>query len=144
VYDLDPETDGEFDVVLCGALLLHLRDPVLALERMRGVCRRWLVLVEALDPVLDVMVPWVPAARFHPERDEWWRVNAAGLRRLVETAGFAVVQTGPRFLVPLGPGGPPDHLLSRWAGLAARRPGHRGLLFRALLAAPRPPVDAGP
>ena len=38
VYDLDPERDGRFDVVVCGSLLLHLRDPVRALEAIRGVC----------------------------------------------------------------------------------------------------------
>src|SRR5437879_6388888 len=55
IYDLDPDVDGQFDVVLCGSLLLHLRDPVRALERVREVCRGELVLVETLDPLLDVV-----------------------------------------------------------------------------------------
>src|SRR5207302_7668476 len=32
VYDLTESTAGRFDVVFCGALLLHLTDPVRALE----------------------------------------------------------------------------------------------------------------
>ena len=37
-YDLGPSEVGEFDVVVCGSLLLHLWDPVRALESMRSVC----------------------------------------------------------------------------------------------------------
>ncbi|MFN2464901.1 MAG: class I SAM-dependent methyltransferase [Candidatus Dormibacteria bacterium] len=104
VYDLDPADVGRFDVVLCGALLLHLRDPVRALERMREVCAGELVLVECLDPVLDLLARGIPAARFAPGRDQWWRANLAGLRRMVEVAGFEVTWSGGRFLTPFGPG----------------------------------------
>src|SRR5262249_15012822 len=31
VYDLAPETVGEFDLVFCGSLLIHLTDPIRAL-----------------------------------------------------------------------------------------------------------------
>jgi tRNA (mo5U34)-methyltransferase len=141
-YDLDPERDGTFDVVLCGALLLHLRDPVRALEAMRSVCSGWLVLVEAVDPLLEVVARRQPAARLRPASDEWWRVNSAGLCQLAATAGFRVEQVGRRFLVPHGKGAPPDHRLSPLAGFLAGRPGHRGLLTRAILAGPRPPHDA--
>ena len=34
-YDLTPERVGEFDVVVCGSLLLHLRDPLRALAAIR-------------------------------------------------------------------------------------------------------------
>lgn len=142
-YDLDPDADGSFDVVLCGALLLHLRDPVRALEAMRSVCHGCLLLVEAVDPVLEVVLPRVPAARLRPEWDEWWRVNSAGLATMAVTAGFRVVETGPRFIVPHGPGAPRDHKLSALAGALGGRPGRRGLLTRALRAEPRPPHDAG-
>jgi tRNA (mo5U34)-methyltransferase len=138
VYDLDPDADGRFDTVLCGALLLHLRDPVAALERMRSVCSGSLLLVESVDPVLEMRAHRVPAARFHPEPDEWWRVNTAGLMSLVDTAGFRIVEIGRRFLVPHGPGAAPGHRLSALAGVLAARPGRRGLLTRALRAEPRP------
>ncbi len=40
IYDLTPEwTDGPVDVVLCGTILQHLRDPTAALERMRDDAR---------------------------------------------------------------------------------------------------------
>jgi tRNA (mo5U34)-methyltransferase len=142
VYDLDPSNHGVFDVVLCGALLLHLRDPVLALERMRAVCRGALVLVEAIDERLEVVSARWPAARVKPWVDQWWRVNTAGLMVLVHAGGFRVTATGRRFIMPLGPGAKPGSRQSRLAGIVAGRPGRRGVLMRAVTAVPRPPDDA--
>jgi len=138
VYDLDSSNDGRFDVVFCGALLLHLRDPVRALEAMRGVCRGALVLVETIDPYIDLLATRVPAARFHPDWDQWWRVNSAGLVDMTRTAGFDVEWLSKRFLVPYG-GGNDDAAPARVHTVAARRLSGRGILHRALRAVPRPP-----
>jgi tRNA (mo5U34)-methyltransferase len=140
VYDLEESTAGLFDVVFCGALLLHLAEPVRALERMRSVCRGELVLVEHLDPYLELVAPRTPSARFSPDWDQWWRANSAGLEMLVQRAGFEIAAVGPRFLVPYGPGAPryPWRTTALHA-IAARRPTGRGLLFRSLRATPRAP-----
>ena len=142
VYDLDPAVDGTFDVVVCGALLLHLRDPVRALEAMRSVCSGTLVLVEVIDPVLEVAARRVPAARLHPARDEWWRVNTRGLQELVNVAGFSIRSTSKRFLTPFGPGVAAGHRLPLLSGLLAGDLKGRGLVTRVVTAEPRPPVDA--
>ena len=40
IYEATPEAlGGRFDLILCGSVLVHLRDPVLALERMAALCR---------------------------------------------------------------------------------------------------------
>ena len=141
VYRLDPEIHGTFDVVFCGALLPHLRDPVAALEAMRSVCSGQLVLVEALDPFLDIVSRRRPAAVVHPNRDQWWRVNSAGLCQLTELAGFKVDWVGPRFLIPWGPGAPKNKRSERMHAVATGRPFQRsGMLYRALVASPRPPA----
>lgn len=44
VYDLNPERFGLFDIVFCYGLLYHLRHPLLALERIRGVCCDFVVI----------------------------------------------------------------------------------------------------
>ena len=137
IYDLDPEVDGQFDVVLCGSLLLHLRDPVRALERVREVCRGELVLVETLDPLLDVVARRVPASRLAPDWDQWWLMNRAGLCRLTEISGFEVVWLGERFLVPFGPGAPATSKFGRMHAVAARQPRGQGQLHVALRARPR-------
>ena len=140
VYELDPELHGRFEVAFCGALLLHLRDPVRALESIREVCSGELVLVEHLDPVLELLAPRVPAARVAPEGDQWWRANSAGMVELLQRAGFALTWVGPRFLVPHGPGWP--NRRSAIDSLAARSLRGRGALHRVFRARPRPPVDA--
>jgi tRNA (mo5U34)-methyltransferase len=103
VYDLDPLIHGRFDVVFCGTLLVHLRDPVRALERMRAVCAGELVLVECIDAFLDMIARWVPCARFNPASEQWWRLNRAGLLRVLGVAGFEVLWASRRFHTPFGP-----------------------------------------
>jgi tRNA (mo5U34)-methyltransferase len=141
VYDLDPEVHGRFDVVFLGALLLHLRDPVRALERIREVCRGDLLVLETIDPYLDLVARRRPSARLRAERgDEWWLVNGAGLVAMITLAGFHVEWVGRRILVPFGDGvtSPPRANL---AGVAARRPGAKGALHLPLRARPRPPAS---
>jgi hypothetical protein len=102
------------------------------------VCRGALVLVETVDPLIDLMATRVPAARFHPDWDQWWRVNSAGLVEMTRVAGFDVEWLSKRFLVPYGPGNsdPPP---ARVHTLAARRLTGAGILHRALRAVPREP-----
>jgi tRNA (mo5U34)-methyltransferase len=136
VYDLDPDVDGQFDVVFCGALLLHLRDPLRALEAMRTVCRGELVLAETVDPFLDIVAKGRPAARFHPDWDQWWQVNSAGLVEMVTVAGFEMQSISKRILLQFGAGStdaPPPWLNS----LVTLQPRRRGVALRALRARPR-------
>lgn len=130
VYDLDAEDIGHFDLIYLGSLLIHLRDPVRALERVRSVCADQLIVVDGIDLLLSLLVPRVPLARLDGQgRPWWWYSNAAGLVRMVEAAGFDVV-VGPRKLfIPSGPDRKaarlrPRHLLSRHgreALIAARK-----------------------
>jgi tRNA (mo5U34)-methyltransferase len=107
VYDLSPELVGEFDVVYCGSLTLHLRDPVGALAAIRSVCRELLVYEDAIDVAMTRARRRTPTAVFDGRgRPWWWKLNAAALVRVAESAGFDVV-TGPiRFDLPYGAGGP--------------------------------------
>lgn len=103
VYDLDPDVHGSFDFVYLGSLLLHLRDPILALERVRSVCDGELVVTDAVDISMSLVWRGKPAATLDGRgRPWWWKPNAAALRRMVESAGFDVLE-GPRSLyVPFG------------------------------------------
>ena len=136
VHDLDPSIHGRFDVVFSGTLLVHLRDPVHALERMREVCTGELLLVECVDARLDVLTRRSPCARFAPAPDQWWRVNRAGLLALVSAAGFEVVWTSRRFHTAFGPAvtGSPGRRPTRRAGHA--------VLARLLRAFPTVPLFA--
>ena len=103
VYDLDPETVGEFDFVYLGSLLIHLRDPVRAVERVRSVCRGTLLVVDNIDIALTLRHPRRPVAALDGVgRPWWWKLNLAGLVRVVEAGGFRVLQSPTRFWMPPG------------------------------------------
>jgi tRNA (mo5U34)-methyltransferase len=105
VYDLDPDSIGTFDFVYVGSLLLHLRDPVRALEKVRGVCAGRMALVDAIDPVLTRLHPRRPVANFDGfGRPWWWKPNVAALERIVESAGFELLERPKRLNLPHGPG----------------------------------------
>src|SRR4051812_26142015 len=57
VYDLDEAEVGMFDLVYLGSLLVHLRDPVRALERLRAVCKETLIVVDGIDLPLSLLLP---------------------------------------------------------------------------------------
>lgn len=113
-YDLTPEGLGTFDVVVCGALLLHLRDPVLALEAMRSVCSGRLLLTNQVALRLSLLRR-SPVASFGGRGDlgQWWVPNPCANREMVESAGFAIERESRVYAVPFGPGHAPRRLHSR-------------------------------
>jgi tRNA (mo5U34)-methyltransferase len=141
IYDLNVDTVGLFDVVYVGSLLVHLRDPVRALERVRAVCRRTLVVVDGVDLALTVRSPRTPSFRLDGQgRPWWWYPNLRGLRQLVQAAGFTPT-AGPRLLfVPPGEGWRP----SRRAIKAARTREGRYHLTAAWLGDPHGALVAAP
>lgn len=103
-YDLDPEVHGTFDFVYVGSLLLHLRDPVRALDAVRRVCSGTLLLCDAVDRRLSLMHPRLPVSHLDGVgRPWWWRPNEAGLRAMVRAAGFVEERSPVRVSMPPGP-----------------------------------------
>lgn len=142
VYDLDPAQVGIFDVVYVGSLLLHLRDPVRALERVHAVCGGEVVVVDAIDLWLTSLLPRRPVATLDGRgRPWWWKPNLAGLVRMVEDAGFRLTQRPRRLYMPRGSGQPspplrPRTLASR-AGREAILLARKGDPHAAIRAVPR-------
>jgi len=104
VYDIDTDL-GQFDLVFCGDLFVHLKDPATAAERMRAVCRGSAVVA---NPVKRF---WFAGRKPMAELDgidefQWWVTNSAGLQRLLLAAGFARVEVGREFELPATSGGP--------------------------------------
>lgn len=93
VMDLSPERLGSFDVVLFLGVLYHLRDPLLALERVASVTRDLLVL----ETVVDMVGMRRPAAAFYPDRElnndptNWWGPNHAAVCGMLRSVGFTRV-----------------------------------------------------
>jgi len=102
-YDLSPEL-GTFDFVFCGDLLLHLKDPITPIERIRSVCTGSAVIV---NPIKKFRFQ---GRRALAELDgidhfEWWVTNLEGLVRIARAAGFARVEPSEPFELPFRTGG---------------------------------------
>jgi tRNA (mo5U34)-methyltransferase len=103
IYDATPERLGMFDLVFCGVVLLHLRDQLLALERLAGVCKDRFIIGEEYDR-LTSLLPF-PASRYLADRDKavvFWLPARKTWRRMLWTAGFDRVEEHTRFRVKLG------------------------------------------
>jgi tRNA (mo5U34)-methyltransferase len=145
IYDLDPEAVGSFDCVYLGSLLLHLRDPIRALERVRSVLRPTgrLLSVDAIDMELTVRHPRRPIAELDGlGRPWWWKPNLAALARMIEVGGFDIIEKSPPIYLKPGRGQPlpgwKPSLLRTAAGRDLLLTKWRGAAHAAILAAPRP------
>jgi tRNA (mo5U34)-methyltransferase len=98
IYDADPaQLGGTFDLVFCGSVLIHLRDPMLALERMAALSHDRLILADEYSRRLA----WLPfaAAEFRGETpwSTWWRPSPRAWLAMVRCAGFEDVRSHGRF-----------------------------------------------
>jgi tRNA (mo5U34)-methyltransferase len=110
VYDLSPEAVGEFDVVVCGTLLLHLQEPLRALTAIRSVCRGEFLCTNQIELGLTLLHPRSALARLDgaSRQVQWWLPNAAGHRRMLRVAGFEIVRESGLYAVRFGPAHTPS------------------------------------
>jgi tRNA (mo5U34)-methyltransferase len=100
IYRALPEDLGTFDLVFCGTVLIHLRDQLLALERIANLCDGLLISAEEYDRAAG-LVPF-PVARYRADRDAdvvFWQPSARTWRRMMWTAGFGDVKEHGRFMM---------------------------------------------
>lgn len=145
IYDLSPEVIGTFDVITCGTLLLHLRDPIRALEAVRGVVKSSgrLLSVEQIELWLTLVGRGRPLYKLSGSGGfcQWWQANSAGHARMLYSAGFKILDRSKPFVVRFNKHPKPDHrprnVAEAIARLAMTRDAHPGVFHRAVLGAPR-------
>jgi tRNA (mo5U34)-methyltransferase len=121
IYDATPEAvGGPFDLVFCGSVLIHLRDPMLALERMAGLCAGQLIFADEYSRRLA----WFPSggAEFRAETpwSTWWRPAPKTWLAMVRCAGFEDVRRHGRFAMKFRAGrGNVPHVVIHARGVAA-------------------------
>lgn len=76
-----PISSGTADILLSSQVLEHVEEPVQYLEES------WRVLKQGGLLILSTHGVW----RFHPDPHDYWRWTSSGLRRIVENAGFTVL-----------------------------------------------------
>jgi tRNA (mo5U34)-methyltransferase len=94
IYDLDPESIGTFDFVHAGDILLHLRDPALALQRLRAVCSGEALFADCFDPNLDALGTGPGLTRYRGGFHDatWWTPALSTLVQMIADAGFRDVE----------------------------------------------------
>ncbi|MHB8692677.1 MAG: class I SAM-dependent methyltransferase [Solirubrobacteraceae bacterium] len=100
IYEADPAELGTFDLVFCGMVIVHLRDQLLALERIARLCSG--TFISAEEP--DWSIGWLPfpAVRYRADRDSavvFWLPSERAWRRMMWSAGFDQVERHARFKV---------------------------------------------
>jgi hypothetical protein len=98
IYHATPEELGTFDLVFCGSVLIHLRDQLLALERIAALCTGTFISAEEYDRLAS-LVPF-PVSRYLADRDSavvYWLPGIRTWKRMMWTAGFDRVEQHGRF-----------------------------------------------
>lgn len=136
VYDLSPQKFGMFDVVTCGALLLHLRDPFRALTALRSVSRGYFLSIEHIDVSVRSTLNRQPSLVLRGRDAQWAVPTLTGHFKMLEMAGFEIVRTTRPFVEPMGIAHPPAHWRIR-DRVRAQWLGGLGVPKSAVLASPR-------
>ena len=91
VYQL-PDEIGEVDIVTYGAILLHLRDPFLALQGGLRFARETVIITEPLriQPVQtsEPYMKFLPDAKTVEPKDAWWDLRPELIIRMIGVLGF--------------------------------------------------------
>ncbi len=101
VYDLDPEKQGHLDIVLFLGVLYHLRNPLLALDRVRRVCKPGAMMFVETQLVAggpahksrEPLWQFFPRAALRDDGTNMWAPNLPGLVAVLEECQFQVLAT---------------------------------------------------
>jgi hypothetical protein len=89
VYDLPPDL-GRFDVSVFGSILLHLRDPFMAMEQAATVTDDAIVVVEPLlvtpEDANKTVLFWNPSKSENP--NGWWLLPPGVITDMLAVLGF--------------------------------------------------------
>jgi len=109
IYDLD-DSFGKFDVVICGSLLLHLRDIFGAIEKIYSVCKKDAIIattsIENLPKDDRALCEFIGAKTQSSVGEYWvyWYLNAMALERMLRAAGFSEAHEVGKFVLTSEPG----------------------------------------
>ncbi len=94
VYDLSPHDLGTFDMVFVSDLMLHLRDPQRALERIYPMLKPggFLLLAEPYNPELEGLGNTAMTQFFGFYQYIWSVPSTMTLRTMLQVAGFDTVE----------------------------------------------------
>jgi len=85
---------GKFDLVFCGDLLLHLMNPMKALQNIHSVVSDYAIIADCFDPDLGGNDKGKHVMRYEGGRKlcVWWFFSIDGLKQVILDAGFNQVE----------------------------------------------------
>ena len=93
VYDLSPDDFGKFDMVFISDVLLHLMNPIKALQNVCTVVDGFALIVDPFNPLFPGTL-----ARYKGCRgNTWWSLSRGALEQMIWDAGFSKVELCARF-----------------------------------------------
>ncbi len=112
VMDLAPERVGTFDVVLFLGVLYHLRHPLLALERVRSVTKKLLIMETHVDlhQIQRPAMAFYPGTELSNDPTNWCGPNEACCMAMLKDVGFRNIRVVGR-LTPV-PGASVEQIVS--------------------------------
>ncbi len=104
VYDVDHAGLGRFDFVMLGSLLVHLRDPVRALNAIRKVTSGQFLCADFVHLPAQLRALGRPMFELRGLGSDfqWWLASDAGIRQLLRVGGFEIQTVSPFFLLRPG------------------------------------------
>jgi len=94
IMDATPEAIGTFDVVFFCGVLYHLRHPLLALDRVRALCRDLLVVETHLGMPTGAgpVAAFYPGAELNNDPTNWWGPSMECVIAWLRSSGFKTVE----------------------------------------------------
>lgn len=91
IYELHASELGTFDIVFCGSMLMHVRDPILGIHKLRECCASTGKLILSISTMSPQ--PTEAIARFVGEWNQcnWWQMSAKCLDSLLTCADFDAI-----------------------------------------------------
>lgn len=107
ILDID-DAFGQFDLVVCGSMLLHVASPVDVLRKIRRACgMRAIVSTACTDDSETSERPICEFLGVHVEiGDYWhyWSISAPALEKMMLAAGFSAIERTAHFTLQTEPG----------------------------------------
>lgn len=96
IYEINSQDLGTFDIVFSGAMLMHVRDPILGIQRMRDCCKPDGRLIVSISAAIDTDEP---VAKFVGEWNEcnWWQMSPKCLDTVLECCDFDRIEHRERY-----------------------------------------------
>ncbi len=87
-----PEAIGPVDIATFGCILLHLRDPFLALQRAAVLAKKSIIVTDVMpgwgDPENKLPMTFIPDPAQPQMNDSWWYLSPDQVSRFLQVLGY--------------------------------------------------------